>query len=86
MRGIQDRTCVRCGKVFPGTIRAQYCSPKCKVYAYRERKDAEKGLGHFGPAVPIDGKVPPFSALTPEERAAFREAGGDIDCVPAGEE
>ena len=42
MRGYHPRTCVRCGAVVKGTIRRQYCSPKCKVYAYRERRDAER--------------------------------------------
>jgi len=44
MRGYHPRTCVRCGAVMKGTIRRKYCSPKCKVYAYRERKDAAKVL------------------------------------------
>jgi len=52
MRGYQDRTCVRCGVVFRGTIRAQYCSPKCKVYAYRERKDLERVIGAMKMAPP----------------------------------
>ena len=47
MRGYHPRTCVRCGAVMKGTIRRQYCSPKCKVYAYRERKDAARADAFF---------------------------------------
>ena len=75
MRGYYPRTCVRCGAVVKGTIRRQYCSPKCKVYAYRERKDAAKA--------PTTFEVIPA-------KEAFITYGQDgvitsVDRVPAGE-
>jgi len=78
MRGWQDRICKRCGVVFKGTIRAQYCGPKCKVYAYRERKDDER-----------KGK-PIFDALRPyKEPDKITWDGGnlpDVEHIQAGEE
>jgi len=79
MRGYQDRTCVRCGAVFRGTIRAQYCSPKCKVYAYRERKDALKA-DFQGHKITLNGKV-----ATVKVNSTFTYPPA-VDRVPAGEE
>lgn len=30
--------CIHCGSMFDGTKRAKYCTPKCRLYAWREKK------------------------------------------------
>jgi len=80
MRGYHPRTCVRCGAVMKGTIRRKYCSPKCKVYAYRERKDAEKVFGK--PAKPEDFEG---HEITLNGKVAMIKVNSSFTYPPAGE-
>lgn len=34
----EARTCLRCGRTFIGTVRAQYCSASCRALAWQRRQ------------------------------------------------
>lgn len=86
----KKENCKRCGKpITPKTKRAEFCSPKCKVYWHREikiklkpEKTFEQKLADLTKPKTSELKPPPQTNLTINTADRIKELEEELKSVP----